>query len=389
MDFVLFLAIAVFIIVFLSTADLSLGVLSMTKLDNVQPAQDQDEALPSVSIIVPACNEGAKIESAILTLLQQDYQNLEIIAVNDRSIDNTGAILERLRQQKSNKLKVLHVRNLPQGWMGKNHALKFGADHATGEYLLFTDGDIHMEKSTISRAIGHMRRQQIDHISLIFENSSPGILLNSLILDAGTGLLQSFRPWRAIKKSSRNFMGVGGFNLLKKSVYSSIGGFERIKMHPVDDMMLGKVIKRSGFHQECLLGTNFVQVPWYENVGQMIAGLMKNILAVINYRFCLVPPLLLILFILNIVPFWGLLLTHGKTQLIFGLIVLMKTATSYNGTRLLRISPWCALGTLISPYILFYIVLKATWLNARDNGIYWRGTHYSLADLRKNERMLF
>lgn len=388
MDFVLVLALSVFIIVFLSTVDLGIGVLRMTKLGNVQPIQDQDEVLPSVSIIVPACNEGAKIESAILTLLQQDYQNLEIIAVNDRSTDNTGAILERLGQ-KSNKLKVVHLHNLPQGWMGKNHALKFGADHATGEYLLFTDGDIHMEKSTISRAIGHMRRQQIDHISLIFKNSSPGILLNSLILDAGTGLLQSFRPWRAIKESSRNFMGVGGFNLLKKSVYSSIGGFERIKMHPVDDMMLGKVIKRSGFRQECLLGTDFVQVPWYENVGQMIAGLMKNILAVVNYRFFLVPPLLLILFILNIVPFWGLMLCDGKTQIIFGLIVLMKMATSYNGTRLLRISAWCIPGTVVSPYILFYMVLKATWLNARDNGIYWRGTHYSLADLRKNDPLLF
>jgi hypothetical protein len=92
---------------------------------------------------------------------------------------------------------------------------------------------------------------------------------------------------------------------------------------------------------------------------------------------------------MNILPFWAMLLGHGNTRLFFGLILLIKTTTAYGGTRLLKISPWCALGTLISPYILSYIVLKAALLNARDKGIYWRGTYYPLSELRKNDRLLF
>lgn len=387
MNLIIFLAITVFVLVFLSVADLSLGLRSMTKLSDIP--QMENNAAPLVSIVVPACNEEANIESALSTLLQQDYEPLEIIAVNDRSADGTGVILEKLRQRHPDKLKVLHVEQLPAGWMGKNHALNFGAEHARGQYLLFTDGDIHMAESTISRAIGYMRREGLDHISLLFRNSSPGILLNSLILDAGAGLLQCFRPWRAKTRSSRYYMGVGAFNLVRKSVYESVGGFATIKMHPVDDIMLGKIIKKRGFRQECLLGQDLLSVPWYESVGQMTDGLSKNVLAVINYRFFLVPPLLAILFLFNIFPLWGVVLFDGIARIVFGLVILMKMVAYYGGTRVLGISPWCAVGTLISPYIVFSIYVKATWRNARDNGIYWRGTHYSLAELRRNEKLLF
>lgn len=387
MDFSLLLASAIFLIVLLSLIDLGRGLRSMTKLSEIPPIAD--DAGRRVSVIVAACNEAAHIEPAILTLLRQDYPHLEIIAVNDRSVDDTGLILEKLRQQHPEKLQVIHVENLPPGWMGKNHALKSGAEHARGEYLLFTDADIHMEKSTISRAVGYLRRERLDHISLIFRNVSPGILLNSLILDAGTGLLQCFRPWRARSGSPRYYMGVGGFNMVRRSVYDRIGGFAAIKMHPVDDIMLGKIIKRGGYRQECLLGQDLVSVSWYGSVGQMIDGLIKNVLAVIHYRFFLVPALLAVLFLLHILPLWGLVFFSGIARLLFGLALLMKMTASYLGTRMLGISPWCALGTLISPYLIFYIYVKATWRNARDNGIYWRGTHYSLAELRRNDKVLF
>lgn len=387
MDYVLLLAIAVFTIVFLSTIDLIFGIRSMTKLSTV--AQIHGEELPMVSVVVPACNEEENIESAIRSLLRQDYTNLEIIAVNDRSSDDTGILLEKLQQKYPHRLRVFHVEHLPPGWMGKNHALNLGADRAGGEYLLFTDGDIHMEQSTISRAIGYMRRENLDHISLLFKNSSPGILLNGLILDAGIGLCQCFRPWRAKSTSSRNYIGVGAFNLFRRDAFVNSGGFETIKMHPVDDIMLGKTIKRNGFLQECLLGHDLVTVPWYGSVGQMIDGLTKNALAVINYRFYLVAPLLAVLFMLNIFPLWGMVLLDGLVRFAFCLVVLMKLTVYYGGTRLFGISPWCTLGALVSPYILFFIILKATWRNARDNGIYWRGTHYSLDELRKNEKLLF
>jgi glycosyltransferase involved in cell wall biosynthesis len=386
MDLLLYLAIAVFAIVSLSAVDLFVGVKSMVRLGKITPLQDKE--LPMVSLIVPACNEAEKIEPAILSLLSQDYANFEVIAINDRSIDETGSILERI-QLHHPKLRVFHIESLPQGWMGKAHALNFGADHAEGEYLLFTDGDILMESSTLSRAISHMVQERLDHVTLIFKNISPGLLLNSLILDSGAGLLQVFRPWKAKIKKSRYFIGVGAFNLVKERVYKSVGGHESIKMHPIDDIMLGKTIKFGGFRQECLLAHDLVTVPWYDGVGQMIQGLMKNVLAIINYQFLLVPPALAVLFILNILPLWGVFLFDGKASLFFGLTVLVRLITFYGGTRLIGISPLCVVGILVSPYITAFIVMRATWLNIRDKGIFWRGTHYPLSELRKNKSMLF
>ncbi len=385
-DLFMMMALVVLVIVSFSFGELFLGVMRMPRLSKVMPLADTD--VPKVSLIVPACNEALKIEPAILSLLQQDYKNLEIIAINDRSDDDTGLILEGLRQHHAN-LQVLHVNNLPQGWMGKANALQLGAELALGEFLLFTDADILMEKTTISRAMAYMTQEKLDHIALTFKNISPGWLLNSLILDAGAGLLQVFKPWRAKRKNSWYFMGVGAFNLVRKTVYHQLGGHGSIRMHPIDDIMLGKIIKRAGYSQECLLGNDLVTVPWYDSVGQMIDGLMKNILAIINFRFLLVPLVLASMFCFNILPLWGVLFLSGPTRLLFGLTILIRLIAFFAGTRLLEISPWCVVGTLVSPYITFYMVLKAAWLNFNDNGIYWRGTYYPLKELKKNTPLLF
>lgn len=386
MDYLLILAIAVFTIVLLASVDLVLGTKKMKNLNQVTPLQETDP--PGVSLIVPACNEAEKIEPAIISLLQQNYTNLEVLAINDRSTDDTGPILQRLQSQYPS-LRVFHIDSLPPGWMGKAHALQFGADRAKGDFLLFTDADITMDKTTLSRAMAYIGKSGIDHLALVFKNVSPGWLLNSLILDAGVGLLQVFRPWLAKKAKSRYFIGIGAFNLVRKDVYHEVGGHESIKMHPIDDIMLGKIIKRNGHRQECLLGHDLITVPWYDSVAQMINGLMKNILAIINFRFTLVPIALVAMFVINILPFWGIFFCKGATQFFFSITVLLRLTIYYNGTRLLRISPWCSLGTLISPYITMFMVVKATWLNIRDKGVYWRGTHYPLAELKKNESLLF
>ena len=149
-----------------------------------------------------------------------------------------------------------------------------------------------------------------------------------------------------------------------------------------------EIIKRNGYRQECLLGTDLVAVPWYESVQEMIDGLMKNVLAIINYRFVLLIPLLFGMVFLNILPFWGMLFAEGYAQLVWIVVMITRTGAFYYGTRLLKITPWCALGTLITPYISVYIVVRAACLNFSENGIYWRGTHYSIDKLRSNQPIL-
>jgi hypothetical protein len=192
----------------------------------------------------------------------------------------------------------------------------------------------------------------------------------------------------ARQQKSSSFIGVGAFNMVKRKSYFGVGGHESIRMHPIDDIMLGKIIKRAGCRQDCLLGMDLVTVPWYDNLGAMIDGLMKNVLAIINYRVVLLPLLLIGMVVLNILPLWGALLDDGYSRLVWQTVVLIKLGAFYCGTRLLGISGWCAPGTLVTPYISLYIAMRAAWLNYTEHGINWRGTHYSLDELRKNEPIL-
>lgn len=383
--FFLVLALTVLVVTCLAAVDLTSGLGRMGRLSEV-PRLDGVKP-PRISIIVPACNEEKNIREAMLTQLQQGYTNFEVIAINDRSTDGTGKILDELSHQHQT-LRVLHLSDLPKGWMGKAHALQRGAEIAGGDYLLFTDGDISMESSALSRAVHHMEKEKLDHLSVIFKNSSKGWLLNSLILESGAALLQLFRPWLAKKDNSPQFIGVGAFNLVKRTSYVEVGGHESIRMHPIDDIMLGKIIKRGGYHQDCLLGTDLVKVPWYDSLPGMVDGLMKNVLAIINYRLVLLPILLSGMVVLTILPLWGSLLADGSTRLVWLTVVVIKLVMFLGGTRLLGVSGWCAFGTLFTPYISVYIVLRAAWLNVKDRGIIWRGTHYSLDELRQNEPIL-
>ena len=107
---------------------------------------------PKTSIIIPACNEEKHIQEALQSVLNQDYESLEFIIINDRSTDQTGAILTRM-EKADPRLRVLRITELPLGWLGKNHALYYGAQNATGEWLLFTDADVGHDLPPISSPV--------------------------------------------------------------------------------------------------------------------------------------------------------------------------------------------------------------------------------------------
>lgn len=386
MELMLFVAITIFIIMSWLTLDIALGSRMLGSLGDSVPAAAKD--VPLVSIIVPACNEVETIGPALATLLAQDYARLEIVVVNDRSTDGTGAVLREI-QQRHPGLIILDIHELPQGWLGKHHALHCGAALAKGEILLFTDADIHMAPTTVARAVHHLEQVGLDHLCLIFKNKAKGWLLNSLILDAGTGLFFLFKPWLAGNPRSKRFMGVGAFNMVCRQAYEQVGGHVAIKAHPLDDLMLGKIIKEAGLRQQCLSGYDFVTVEWYRSTGAMIEGLMKNLFALANFNTALALAGALGVCLLTILPQWGVLLCHGPTRIFFSLIVLLRLAFFSQAARHGGLSPWLAPASLITPYITVYTILRATFTTLKNKGISWRGSHYSLDELRRKNRSLF
>lgn len=362
------------------TAEIAWGMRRMTLLTAVAPAQDT--TLPRVSIVIPACNEAETIEPALHSVLALDYPDLEIIVVNDRSTDHTQAVLARM-QQRHPRIRLHAVRSLPAGWLGKSHALQSGAELATGAYLLFTDADIIMERSTLRRAINHMQGKGLDHLCLIFENIAPGGLLNGLLLEVCGGLLLLFKPWLAKDEKSKRFMGVGAFNLVRADCYRAIDGHRSFALHPIDDVMLGKVLKQKGFRQECLLGYGLVQVRWYGTIGALVDGLGKNTFAVYDFNLLAVLAGCLLIVLMNIVPTWGLLFATGLPRLLFGIAVAARVLSFAHGFSYTGFSRFNALWALLTPYCNLYLVLRAVILNLRHDGISWRGTRYPLAALRK------
>lgn len=387
MSMLLFLASIILIVQILTVADIGRGLLRMQWLGAVPAKVPQPS--PLVSIIVPACNEEKTIEPALKTLLAQDYSNLEIIVVNDRSTDGTGALLERLQRESRRQFTVLTIRELPSGWLGKSHALQTGGDHAAGEILLFTDADIEMEETTVSRAVQVMEAERLDHLCLMFQQVGGTWLLNGMILDAASGLLAVFKPWRVSEKNSRYFMGVGAFNMVRATVYQAVSGHSSIAMHPIDDIMLGKIVKKHGFRQKCLLGQPFVTVCWYATATGMVAGLMKNVFSVFHYRGWLALLSMVLVFTMNLLPLVGVIVFTGPPRLLFGATVLLRLAGLVVGSHLSHMPLSAVLGGLLAPCLSIYIIGCGAWTTLYNNGISWRGSHYSLRDLRSSRPLLF
>lgn len=351
-------------------------------LDTVDP--ERKGSFPSVSVIIPALNEEENIRSGLLSLLSLDYEPMEIIVLNDRSTDRTGSILEEMSFQYP-RLKVVNIEKLPEGWLGKNHALYFGAQQASGDYLLFSDADVVMESSTLKRAITFTLEQKLDHLALFFKAILPSSLLQMVVIELGVGLVSYLRPWKAADFSSESFVGVGAFNLVKKESYWKVGGHKTIRLCPLDDLKLGQMLKKAGFLQDCLYGNHFISVKWYGSVREMTTGLMKNTFAALNYsliRFCLFTMLQILV---SIWPVWALLFTEGLAWMANLAIVILSGAFFLAAALKSDMSPRPVMWFPVTPYIRLYMTWKAVLMTVIRGGIDWRGTFYSLQDLKDND----
>jgi glycosyltransferase involved in cell wall biosynthesis len=376
------LAVANLLLVIVTTIEFAIGNRSMARLTD-QPAFSDDRP-PKVSVVIAARNEARKIEAALQSVLAQDYPNIEFIAVDDRSTDETGPILDRIASD-TPRLRVLHVADVPAGWLGKTHALHLGAERATGDLLLFTDADVIMERSVIGRAVGFLMRGQFDHLAVTPQLRMPGTLLS---MCGGTFALffaAYAKPWQARNPNSPRHIGLGAFNLLRADVYRAIGGHRAIAMRPDDDMKLGKLIKKHGFRQDVALGRNLMSVEWYSSLGELVHGLEKNAYAGVDYSFLVVLLSSMALIIICFWPLAALLVTRGATWWLNLAIVALLAVLYIDTAQTHGAKRWHCVGTPITALLFQYIFWRATLKTLWNDGVEWRGTHYSLKELRANK----
>jgi cellulose synthase/poly-beta-1,6-N-acetylglucosamine synthase-like glycosyltransferase len=365
----------------LATGLLTWGALATKRLSEVPPKTD---SLSSISLIAPARNEERNIERAVRSLLKLDYPNLEITLVNDRSTDRTGQILDRLAAEFP-RLNVVHLTELPSGWLGKNHALQLGANRSRGEWLLFTDADIVFEPTTLRRAIAYAEANRVDHLAATPDCHMPSWLLTSFAVTFAIYFSLYVRIWAIRNPRSQAHIGVGAFNMIRAAVYRAIGGHERIRMRPDDDLKLGKIVKLAGYRQDVVNGTGLIGVEWYASLAETIRGLEKNAFSGTDYSVFLTVVSSAISLCFNVWPYFAVFVVTGPTRWIYLAVCLTLWWMAWMSARGMNVRQSAALGFPLAVLLLVYIQWRTMLLNYYHNGIRWRDTHYTLAELKANK----
>jgi glycosyltransferase involved in cell wall biosynthesis len=338
---------------------------------------------PRLSLIVPALNEAETLEAAVQSMLRQDYPNLEILLINDRSTDATGDVMERLAGRDS-RIRVIHIASLPDGWLGKNHALYVGARQASGDWLLFADADVHFDPTTFRRAVAYAAREQLDHLTLVPDLTARRFWLRSWVAFFQMAFITYQRPLLANDPSSPVGVGIGAFNLVRRPAYEGMGTHAAISLRPDDDLRLGQRLKLMGYRQRVLDGSGLLRVEWYPSLWEAIQGLEKNVFAGLNYNLAVAVWVLLLMAAVMIWPFCALFLVKGPAFWWYVAtaalqLVTFVLANGNQGLRALALAPTLPVGA-----VLFgFTVARSTWLAVKRGGISWRGTFYSLGELRR------
>jgi len=373
--------------------------------DIARPEWDRRPATPNgeprVSIIVPARNEAEHIRETLAQLLALDYSNFEIIAVNDRSTDRTGQIMDEVaendllhdagvtahahadRSVRATRLKVIHVTELPSGWLGKTHAMWTAGQQATGDWLLFTDADVLFKPDALRRAVAYAEAERAGHVVLL-----PRLIMKS----AGERMMIAFfqalfvfghRPWKVADPKARDHMGIGAFNMVRRSVYDAVGTYRALRMEVLDDMKLGKVVKNAGFAQRVVFGEDLISIRWVEGVFGMVDNLTKNFFALLSFQWPRTVISIGGLGFLNLGPFVGIWLAHGWARIPYAIALGSLFLIYYGMSARSPIPSYYFFLHPISTILTMYTVLRSMVHTLANGGIVWRGTKYPLEELRK------
>jgi Glycosyl transferase family 2 len=342
----------------------------------------RDEECPRISVIFAARDEEEKLPAALATLVAIDYPQLEIIAVDDRSTDATSRLLDEFAAA-HRQLKVVHIQELPPGWLGKPHALQKAYEVSSREWLVFTDADVQFQRDSLRRVVSLVRDRGLDHLALLGDVKRSGFWDNVLISFFAMGFQLATDPYQVSNPHSRSYVGIGAFQMLKRSAYEACGTHRRLAMEVVDDMKLGKLVKQAGFRSAVAVAQHAVSVEWHIGLQNLVRGVEKNFFAGAQFSVGLAGAQIFALMAMNVVPFVGLFFGHGWIRAFAAIAVLIALCFHLGVDVVMQISPLYCLTLPVGAAVFAYMVLRSTVVTLRQGGIVWRDTFYPLDELRR------
>ena len=332
---------------------------------------------PRVSVIVPARDEERTVERTIRALLAQTWPDLEVIVVNDRSVDATEAILTAIDDP---RLVIIHGEEPPAGWLGKPWALHQGSLRATGELLLFVDADVIYVPDTVTAAVAEIEERGVSLLSLFPHMEMRGfwehIAMPNLLVFGF-----SFLPLWLANRTRLPFLGIGGGpgNLVRRADYEAAGGHDSLRDAVIDDVALARLIRRRGGRTELVRADRSVTVRMYHGLGEIVEGFTKNNFAAFGYSYLLAIPTLLLAVVFHILPY-GLALTGDVLSLVTIAVIAMTRAILFSSFRYrldnavlghpLMIGVWC------------WILARSMWVTGFRRRLSWRGRTYDAGRTR-------
>lgn len=365
---------------FVRGLDLIIGTLFFLPVLPHDRWNQKDKTLPKISIIFAARNEEKDVACSLSSMVTQKYPNFEVIAVNDRSTDKTGDIMSRYK--KFSHFKYVQIKDLPDGWLGKTHALEKGVESASGEWLLFTDADVQFAPDTLMSAVTAAEKNRLDHLTLMPKAVIKKFIELIFIDYFFTVFSLRFRPWLAQFQWSRTYAGIGAFNFISRKAYEKIGTHKALSLALDDDMRFGKLVKRNGYRQKVMDGQKFISVRWISGFQGVLKSLSKNAFAGINYNYVLFIMATVFLMAVDLAPFvfafifsgWVQFFCLGSLVMIFLIYLLWM---KYEKKAVLAF-PFYPLGSILFLYLLWVSVLRALF----QGKVTWRHTSYPIHELR-------
>ncbi len=347
------------------------------------------DRFPSLTVLVPACNEAEKIEPALRSLLRQAYPDLEVVAINDRSDDGTGDIIDRLSRE-FERLRAVHIEHLPDDWVGKTHAFKVGYEHADGEWVLLTDADVSYEPGALRSLVAVALHEGLDQMSCFPAVQTNGFL-HEVAFDGWITAVVGAQNLAGVRDPESNeYFALGAFNLLRRKVFDQTEGFSWLRMEIADDMGTAKMMNNHGARQGFYLALRDLSLEWYRSFTAMMDGLEKNGVAVLahyNYlRGFAIPFLWMVLFCGPIV---GLFSTFAGVQVLSAGTLLASVPANVLAARRLNRPPFPFCFSSIGIGFMMYALVRSTYACAKRGGVAWRGTKYPVEKLREYQRVKF
>ena len=354
------------------------GVYALGKVPLLPRLPSPAPKLPRTSVIVPARDEAERIEGTLRRLLAQEHVELEIVVVDDRSRDATAQIVERVAREDA-RVKLVRITELPPGWLGKSNACERGARASSGEWILFTDGDIHLAPDVLARALAHAANEQADHVVLGPAIDGQSFAARSATAAFGATMLPLLAAANCDFKHGG--VGIGAFNLVRRSAWESVGGHEKLRLEVVDDIGLGRLLARAGFRTRACLSGHDVVADWARTLRGVPRALEKNMFAQMGYSLPKALFFSCAALVYWLAPFAGAIVGGTAGWLAFAAMFCTIPASVIGA----RVTGSGLLPALLSPLFFFalpWAMLNSTFVTLRQGGVRWRATFHPLAELR-------